>query len=162
VVVVVVAVVAVGTVLARYADTHVAPAQPPARPALGTSAAAPTPVPGSIEFRTRRGSGRLVVLGHSWTPGTAGRSDSRLRIRLELVCDEGSVDYAPEYFSLFDTDGHLVELSRTPVGPNPLPFGRLGPGDRVRGVVAFDVPRGDVTLVMGDDISSVTAIRVTA
>jgi hypothetical protein len=160
-VVVVLAVVAVGTARARYADTHVVPVPIPTRPAVSTTATAPAP--GTIEFRTRRGTGRLVVLDHSWTPATAatGRRDSELRIRLELVCTEGSVDYAPEYFSLFDTDGHLVELSRSSVGPDPLSFGSLGPGERVRGAVGFDVPRGDVTLVMGDDISSVTAIRVT-
>jgi hypothetical protein len=162
-VVLVLAVVAIGTARARYADTHVAPAPLPARTAVSTTAAAPAPVPGSIEFRTRRGTGRLVVLDHSWTPATApsGRRDSELRIRLELVCTDGIVDYAPEYFSLFDTDGHLVELSPGSVGPDPLSFGRLGPGERVRGAVGFDVPRGAVTLVMGDDISSVTAIRVT-
>jgi hypothetical protein len=165
-VVLVVAVVAVGTAMARYADTHLPAAPPPARPAAPSIAASPlpTPVPGSIEFRTRRGAGRLVVLSHTWVPGTApaGPSDTQLRIRLELVCTEGRVDYAPEYFSLFDTDGHLVELSGRTMGPGPLAFGSLGPGERVRGAVAFDVPRGDVTLVMGDDISSVTAIRVTA
>jgi hypothetical protein len=161
-VVVVVAVVAVGTAMARYADTHVPAAPPSARPATAATPTAPLPVPGSIEFRTRRGAGRLVVLSHTWVPAApADRSGSQLRIRLELVCTEGRVDYAPEYFSLFDTDGHLVELSGRTMGPGPLPFGRLGPGERVRGVVAFDVPRGDVTLVMGDDVSSVTAIRVT-
>jgi hypothetical protein len=163
-VVVVVAAVAVGTLMARYADTHIAAPPPSARPAGSTTATTPMPepVPGSIEFRTQRGAGRLVVLSHTWVPAApADRSGSQLRIRLELVCTEGRVDYAPEYFSLFDTDGHLVELSGRTMGPGPLSFGRLGPGERVRGAVAFDVPRGDVTLVMGDDVSSVTAIRVT-
>jgi hypothetical protein len=161
--VVVLTVVAVGTVLARSADTHAPVAPLPAPPALRASSAPPPQVPDSIEFRTRRGAGRLVVLGHTWVPGTPapGPSGSQLRIRLQLSCTEGRVDYAPEYFSLFDTAGHLVELSGRTMGPDPLPLGRLGPGERVRGVVAFDVPRGDVTLVMGDDTSSVTAIRVT-
>jgi hypothetical protein len=156
-------VVAVGTLRARYADTHVAPAARPVASTVARSSATAPPSTGSIEFRTRRGAGRLVVLNHSWKPAAAapvGRDGTQLRIRLELVCTDGTVDYAPEYFSLFDTDGHLVELSGRFMGADALPFGRLGPGERIRGAVAFDVRRGDVTLVMGDDISSVTAIRL--
>jgi hypothetical protein len=165
VVLVVLAVVTVGTLRARYADTHVAPTARPVPATVAPSSAAALPSTASIDFRTRRGSGRLVVLEHTWDVASAvpvGREGTQLRIRLELVCTDGSVDYAPEYFSLFDTDGHLVELSGRFMGADTLAFGRLDPGERVRGAVAFDVPRGDVTLVMGDDISSVTAIRVTA
>ena len=164
VVLVVLAVVAIGTLRARYADTHVAPVDRPVPSAVARSSDGAIRSTAGIDFRTRRGSGRLVVLGHSWevaSPAPGGREGTQLRIRLELVCTDGSVDYAPEYFSLFDTAGHLVELSGRFMGADALPFGRLDPGERVRGAVAFDVPRGDVTLVMGDDISSVTAIRVT-
>ena len=157
VVLVVLGVVATGTAIARHADTHGAASPHSTRP-LGRRASA-TAVPGSIEFSTRRGTGRLVLLEHRWEP-TAG-PDSHLRLRLELVCTGGDVDYAPEYFSLFDHQGHLVEPSRAGAGSGPMAFGRLGPGERVRGSVAFDVPRGEVTLVMGDDVSSVTALRIT-
>src|SRR3712207_8377659 len=43
----------------------------------------------------------------------------RLRIRLEVTCTDGAVDYAPEYFSLFDADGHLVEPAPVASGADP-------------------------------------------
>ena len=166
VVLVVVGGMVVGTALARYADTHVAAAPPSRRSALSTPAAGTSgsstvsTSANQIDFSTRRGAGRLRLLDHDWARPPSSSGTARLRIRLELVCTEGAVDYAPEYFSLFDADGKLVEASRAS-GADALSFGRLGPGERVRGSVAFNVRRGDVTLVMGDDVSSVTALRLT-
>ncbi len=43
----------------------------------------------------------------------------------------------------------------------PLGYGILLAGDSVRGTIAFDLPRGDVTLLMSDDSSSsVTAVKI--
>jgi len=166
VVLVVVGGMVVGTALARYADTHVAAAPPPRRSALSTPAAGTSgsstasTSANQIDFSTRRGAGRLRLLDHDWARPPSFSGTARLRIRLELVCTEGAVDYAPEYFSLFDADGHLVEPAPVGSGSRPLRFGRLAPGEQVRGSLAFDVPRGEVTLVMGDDVSSVTALRL--
>ena len=77
-----------------------------------------------------------------------------------LVCTRGRVGHAPAFFSVFDDRGRLVEASLAVLEPDPVPLGTLGPGERVRGHVGFDLPRGDVTLVMRDEVSSVTAIRV--
>jgi hypothetical protein len=39
--------------------------------------------------------------------------------------------------------------------------GELSPGQTVRGVVAFDIPHGAVTLLMSDDSEqSITALKV--
>lgn len=156
---VVLAVVGAASAVARYADTHQAPVPAPLvpRPAATSTADA-----GTIEFTTARGSGRLVLVDHVWEPAPpgAGPRARHLRIRVELLCTRGSVGHAPEFFSLFDDRGRLVEASLAVVEPDPVPLGTLGPGERVRGHVAFDLPRGDVTLVMSDEVSSVTAIRV--
>ncbi len=46
-------------------------------------------------------------------------------------------------------------------GGRVLPVGTLTPGERVRGTIAFDMPRGEVTLLMSDDSeNTVTALRV--
>ena len=172
VVLVVVAAVAVGTALARRADTQLAAVPTPGRstpagpsatgsgPALAGGPTSTSTAPDQIEFRTGRGAGRLRLLDHDWTPGAAPTSPTRLRIRLELACTAGAVTYGPEYFSLFDADGHLVEPTAVGTGRDPLRFGRLRPGEQVRGWLHFDLPLGAVTLVMADDTSSVTALRL--
>ena len=41
------------------------------------------------------------------------------------------------------------------------PFGTLSDGQQVSGTVAFDIPRGGVTLLMSDESSrTVTALKV--
>lgn len=174
VVLVVVAGVAVGTALAHHADTHLAaaPAPPPGPASASGGPDGTAPAPGrsgstaavgpadQIDFSTPRGAGRLRLLAHRWDRPSAHAGTARLRVRVEVVCTDGAIDYAPEYFSLFDAAGHLVEPAAVVGGPDALSFGRLGPGERVRGSLAFVVGRGDVTLVMGDDVSSVTALRL--
>ena len=148
-------VVVAGTLLARHADTHVAPRPDPAAPA---SRAVPLePDPGSIDFATSYGAGRLSVLEHAWSAGSDG---SHLRLRVELVCTRGSVEHAPQYFSLFDDQGRLVERSPAADEAHPVPLGSIRAGERIRGDVSFDLPRGAVTLVLSDDLSSVTAVRI--
>ena len=42
-----------------------------------------------------------------------------------------------------------------------LSVGTLRAGERIRGVIAFDMPRGEVTLLMSDDADqTVTALKV--
>jgi len=164
VVAVVVAVVVVASAVARHADTHQSASPAPSAPARSS----PTPVAGAasgvsaIDFVASRGTGRLTVLRRSWSGAGSPppRSGSYLRLQVELRCTGGAVDYQPDYFSLFDADGQLVEVS--PAGRGGLGTGTLHTGERVTGAVLFDLPRGSATLVLADELRSVTAVPVPA
>lgn len=157
---VVIGVVAVATLLAHYADTHVAapvvvaPAQP---------VASPTPVDHRVDFVTPEGSGELVILDWSWS--TVGReqptSGSYLRVQIELVCVQGRVDYDPYNFQAFDNRGEVFDVAAEGSNRQLLAVGMLKAGESVRGTVAFDMARGEATLLMSDGTEqTVTAIRV--
>jgi hypothetical protein len=158
--IVVVAVVVLGASLsAHYADTHIAVPSPVASQPL-------PPVSSSddrIEFTTTRGTGELILTSRTWTsvgsqPPTSG---SYLRVQIELVCHTGQVDYGPYNFEAFDQTGGLYELSAEGAGEPLLAVGRLHAGESVRGELAFDVPRGEITLLMNDDANNnVTALKV--
>jgi hypothetical protein len=152
--VLVVAVTAVATLVARHADTHVAAAPAISRPALPSSSAATDP--NSIDFTSARGTGRLVVRDRSWEAGSPGQ----LRLSVVLTCITGTVDYGPNSFQLFDADGTLVQPSPVGAGPSEIGFGTLGSGEQVGGEVVFDVARQVVTLVLNDDEGSVTALKI--
>jgi len=164
VVAVVVAVVVVASAVARHADTHQSARVPAAAPARSS----PTPAAGgsaavsAIDFEASRGTGRLTVLRRAWSDrgSPPPRSGSYLRLEVELRCTTGAVDYQPDHFSLFDEDGQLVEV--TTAGRGGLGVGTLHAGERVLGTVWFDLPRGRATLVLADELRSVTAVPVPA
>ena len=160
-------VVAGATAVARHADTHVAAAPPPrVRPLVAE------PQDGGVVFTTGLGAGRLRLVRHSWerTGTPAPRSGRYLRVQVELVCTSGRVDYDSDYFSVFDAQGQLVPATRVAAGAtaveglagssSPLPPGTLEAGERVRGLLSFDLPRGSATLVMEDGTHAVTAVKV--
>ena len=91
-------------------------------------------------------------------PPTTG---SYLRVEVELVCTSGEVDYGPYNFQAFDRSGQLFEMAVDGTGGRVLAVGTLRAGERIRGTIAFDMPRGEVTLLMSDDSeNTVTAIKV--
>jgi hypothetical protein len=151
-------VVAAASFVAHFADTH-----------ASTPAASKQPLPqvstqgDRIEFSTADGSGQLILLRHSWVaygqvPPTSG---SYLRVEVELTCDSGSVDYDPYNFQVFDQTGKLFETAIEGAGDSMLETGTLHAGERVRGTVAFDMPRSEATLLMSDDSNqTVTALKV--
>jgi hypothetical protein len=157
-IVVVAAVVLAASLSAHYADTHIA--VPSARasqlPPLSSS-------DDRIEFTTTRGTGELILTSRTWTsagsqPPTSG---SYLRLEVELICYTGQVDYGPYNFEAFDQTGGLYELSAEGASEPLLAVGRLHAGESVRGELAFDVPRGEITLLMNDDANNnVTALKV--
>lgn len=160
VVFVVVAVVAVASLVARYADTHVAAPLPlaPTQPLAG-----PSPLDHRVDFVTADGSGELVILDWSWS--TAGReqptSGSYLRLEVELVCTEGRVDYDPYHFRAFDDRGRVFDVAAEGSNRQLLAVGMLKAGESVRGTVAFDMARGEASLLMSDGTDqTVTVIRV--
>jgi hypothetical protein len=151
-------VVAVASLVAHRADTLVSPTPPPpvSPPSVSVSE-------DRIDFISADGTGQLVLLGRSWVtdgpvPPTSG---SYLRVEVELICITGQVDYDPYHFQAFDQAGHVFEMAAEGTDGRVLDVGTLGAGERVRGVIAFDMPRGDTTLIMSDDSDqTVTALRV--
>jgi Domain of unknown function (DUF4352) len=155
---VVAAVVGVASYIAHFADTHVSP------PVVSRQRVPDISAQGDrIEFTTSDGSGQLILLRHSWVsyglaPPTSG---SYLRVEVELICETGSVDYDPYNFQVFDQTGRLFEIAIEGAEDAMLESGTLRPGERVRGTIAFDMPRGEATLLMSDNSNqTVTALKV--
>ena len=159
VVAVVAAVAALATVAAERSDLR-SMASPPA---LARPAASPSGPADSIDFVTPTGTGRLRVVDHAWNFGRGEPPEFGyyLQVTVELVARSGQVDYDPYNFQAFDADGDLFEVAEAGVSGPLLGVGTLSAGERVRGRIAFDIPRGEVTLLMGDQGStSVTALRI--
>lgn len=116
-----------------------------------------------MEFVTADADGVLIVARRIWSSSGARRPafGSFLHIEVELVCRNGTLAYGPENFSAFDASGDLFDVSSGGRWGTPLGYGILLAGDSVRGTIAFDLPRGEVTLLMSDDSSSsVTAVKI--
>lgn len=151
------AVVAGASLVAYWGDTHVsAPAPTSAVPVYSSP-------PDRIDFVTAKGTGQLIMRTRAWV--TEGRappiSGSYLRVEVELVCTKGEVDYDPYLFQAFDQSGRLFEMASKGAGGRVLSVGTLTAGERTRGTLAFDMPRGEVTLLMSDDSeNTVTALKV--
>jgi hypothetical protein len=150
-------VVAGASLVAYWDDAHVAaPPRLEAHPSLTS----PTD---RIDFVSDQGTGQLIMRMRSWV--SDGRvppvSGSYLRVEVELVCTSGEVDYDPYHFQAFDRSGQLFEMAVEGTAGRMLAVGTLRAGERIRGTVAFDMPRGDVTLLMSDDSEhTVTALKV--
>ena len=151
------AVVAGASVFAYWGDTHVAaPTRAPVPPPAYTSPA------DRIDFDSSEGSGQLIMRTRTWVSDTQvpPTSGQYLRLELELVCTEGEVDYDPYLFQAFDQSGQLFEMAVDGAGRRLLSVGTLSAGEQVQGAIAFDIPRGEVTLLMSDDSdNTVTALR---
>jgi hypothetical protein len=151
-------VVAGASLFAYWGDTHVAA---PPRP---TPSATPyTSPPDRIDFVSAEGSGQLIMRTRTWVDQGSVQPiyGNYLRVELELICTTGEVDYGPYLFQAFDKSGQLFEMAAEGAGGRVLSVGTLTPGERVRGTIAFDMPRGEVTLLMSDDSeNTVTALRV--
>jgi FlaG/FlaF family flagellin (archaellin) len=151
-------VVAAASAVAHFADTHVSAPVVSDQPVPQISAQGDR-----IDFSTSEGSGQLILLRHSWV--TYGQeppaSGNYLRVEVELICTSGAVDYDPYNFQVFDQTGQLFETAIEGAGDSMLETGTLHAGERVRGTVAFDMPRGEATLLMSDDSNqTVTALKV--
>jgi len=94
--------------------------------------------------------------------GGGGGNATLSRVQVELVCASGTVYYDPYNFQAFDQSGRLFELAVEGAGSSPLlEIGTLHAGERIRGTLAFDMPRGEATLLMSDESDqTVTALRV--
>ena len=146
--------VAVDSLVAQRADQQVSP-----RPSRTVSSPHITVTKDSVDFTTRTGAGRLTIVDHSWQ-GAQNNPGSTLQVRVRIVCTSGLVDYDPFDFQAFDASGNLFDLAAEEVRGPILGVGVLQPGEEATGLVAFVLPRGEVTLLMSDDASSVTALKI--
>ncbi|HWJ53170.1 MAG TPA: DUF4352 domain-containing protein, partial [Propionibacteriaceae bacterium] len=106
-------------------------------------------------------TGQLIMRTRSWVRDGQPMFGTYLRVEVELVCTSGEVDYDPYNFQAFDRSGQLFEMASEGTAGRPLAVGTLRAGERIRGTIAFDMPRGDVTLLMSDDSEkTVTALKV--
>jgi hypothetical protein len=158
-IVVVALVVLVASAVARYRDTHIAAPPPVTVPSIQ----ADPPTRGEIEFTTREGRGRLILLSRSWRE--AGRepptNGSYLQVEVKIVCTSGRLGYDPYNFQAFDHTGELFDVAEAGLSRQVLGVGELYEGQSTRGFLAFDIPRGEVTLLMSDDADqSITALKI--
>jgi hypothetical protein len=156
---VVAVVVGVASVLAAREDVRKATPRPAPVPLTSIS-----PIrTDRIEFTTSSGSGFLEIVDHAWnSDGTdVDAPGSLLTLAVEVTCESGIVRYGPDSFQAFDRNGDLFDPEVMPDSPTALGFGTLSAGQQVSGTVAFDIPRGGVTLLMSDEGSrTVTALKV--
>jgi hypothetical protein len=152
-------VVAVASVLAARQDVREATPRPVATRSSGVGPIATD----RIEFTTSSGSGVLQIVDHGWDSDGSHVDEpgSLLTLAIELTCRSGTLSYGPEAFQAFDRGGDLFDAEVLPDSPTALDFGILSAGQQVSGTVAFDIPRGGVTLLMSDESSrTVTALKV--
>ena len=145
----------VASAIARYGDTHLgAPApEPTIRPST----------PNEIEFMTPNGRGRLILLSRNWrdTGREPPAHGSYLQLEVRIICTAGHLGYDPYNFQAFDHTGELFDVAEAGLTESVLGVGELFEGESVDGYLAFDIPRGEVTLLMSDDTEeSITALKV--
>lgn len=125
--------------------------------------ALPSDDPNSISFTSSEGSGKLTLVSHSWTTtgAVAPRYGQFLRLKLKILATDGHVSYGPEFFQTFDATGNLFQTTEVGATSPLLGEGVLQPGQMATGDIAFDMPRGAVTLLMSNSLlESVTALRI--
>lgn len=152
-------VVLVASVVAARDDARRTQAPTP-RP---TTAGATPPAGDRIEFTTSTGSGVLEIVDHDWdSDGTdVDNPGSLLTVAIRIRASSGILLYGPDAFQAFDRSGDLFDPEVLADSSTALETGTLSAGQEVTGTVAFDIPRGGVTLLMSDESSrTVTALRV--
>src|SRR5215211_4524574 len=152
-------VVVVASAVARYGDTHIAAPRPVTLPAVSTEPSAPS----EIEFTSAEGSGRLIFLSRSWrnTGREPPANGNYLQLEIKIICTAGRLDYDPYNFQAFDHTGELFDVAEAGISETVLGVGELFEGQSAHGYLAFDIPRGEVTLLMSDDSDqSITALKV--
>lgn len=152
-------VVAIASVVAAREDVR--QATPRADPPTVSS---PLPAaPDRIEFATSTGSGVLEIADRGWDSDGSDTDapGSLLTVAVRITCASGTVGYGPSSFQAFDRSGDLFDPVALAASSTALDSGILSAGQQVTGTVAFDIPRGGVTLLMNDESSrTVTALRV--
>jgi len=150
-------IVLAASAIARYGDTHLVARAPE------PSIRAERSTPNEIEFMTPHGRGRLILLSRNWrdTGREPPANGSYLQLEVRIICTAGHLGYDPYNFQAFDHTGELFDVAEAGLTENVLGVGELFEGETVDGYLAFDIPRGEVTLLMSDDTEeSITALKV--
>lgn len=88
-------------------------------------------------------------------PPEAGMS--YLVLQLEYEGTDGGFAYNPLYLAVRDPAGKTYNIS---IGADPeklMDAGELKPGEKKQGMVAFELPKGDCTLEISDELMDVRA-----
>lgn len=155
-------IVVIASIHAFNSDQQVAREQTSPSPTPVPSAL-PSDSPNSISFTSSEGSGRLTLVSHDWSTSAdhAPRYGQYLQLDLKISATDGHVSYGPEFFQTFDESGNLFQTTEIGARPPLLGEGVLRAGQSVTGDIAFDMPRGAVTLLMSNSLlESVTALRI--
>ncbi|SDT21069.1 DUF4352 domain-containing protein [Microlunatus soli] len=129
-------------------------------PPTPTTSAAPQDTSTSIGFTSSEGSGRLSLLSHRWT-GQGAANGAYLQLEVKIEATDGRLSFGPQYFQTFDSRSDLYQSTEVGARPPLLGNGYLRAGETVDGGIAFDMPRGEVTLLMSNArLESVTALRI--
>lgn len=129
-------------------------------PPTPTATAGPRDTSTSIGFTSSEGSGRLSLLSHHWT-GRGAANGAYLQIEVKIEATDGRLSFGPQYFQTFDANSDLYQSTEVGARPPLLGNGYLRAGETVDGGIAFDMPRGEVTLLMSNAmLESVTALRI--
>lgn len=115
--------------------------------------------PDAIEFTTQNGRGTLSVVDHTWLRRPSSTS-IRLRVLVEIRALDGMIEYDPAYF-FAARDLTSPVRAEDSFAHGDLDVGVLETGEAARGYLTFELPRGDVTLMMSSDTADwVTAIKI--
>lgn len=129
-------------------------------PPSPSASAAPRDTSTSIGFTSSEGRGRLSLLAHHWG-GSGAANGEYLQLDVKIEATDGRLSFGPQYFQTFDAKSELYQSTEVGAKPPLLGRGYLHAGESVDGGIAFDMPRGDVTLLMSNALlESVTALRI--
>lgn len=105
------------------------------------------------------GTAHIEVTGYSWrSTGTGERSkppeERYLVLRVTVSATQGTVSVNPLYFKVRLADGSLAEPTMGADGNEPLLGAKeLAQGERIDGIVTFDVPAENTILVVENELA---------
>lgn len=132
-------------------------------PSASTPSSLPSTSADSITFKSAEGEGRLTLVSHRWTSSGVVPPDNGqyLQVTLRIDVTDGAISYGPQYFQTFDAKGELFQTTEAGSKQPMLDEGIVAAGDSVSGNIAFDMPRGQVTLLMSNAmLRTVTALKI--
>jgi hypothetical protein len=107
-----------------------------------------------VTFTTAAGTGRVTVLAASWITGgplEPAEGNQYLVLDLSFRGVSGRVVTGLLFTTVVDARGGSHSFAIGPVITNQLPTRVLGPGETSRGQLAFELPRGPVTVVVSSE-----------
>lgn len=152
------------TVSGAVPTPSAAPARTPT-PKAATPTPTPTsrvfvPGPPEIQIRTQEGTASVGVRRYAWqsfATGAEASPPSTGYLVLEVVVNatSGRVQVNPLYFTLLTANGEVLETVLGADGNEPVLASReLNAPESVDGIVTFDTPREEVTVLVADELGN--------